>query len=67
MKKYTGNLLSYLNEQTQEAIAAEKSKSYTVLNIDVDKIIPNSRNFYGIRDVEALAASMSLSGHISPL
>ena len=68
MKKYSGNLLSYLNDQTKESIAAEKSKgSYTVQNIDVEKIIPNSRNFYGVRDIEALAATMALSGHISPL
>lgn len=68
MKKYSGNLISYLNEQTKDNIAAEKAKSqYTIINIDVDKIIPNSRNFYGIRDVEQLAASMALSGHVSPL
>lgn len=67
MKKYSGNLMAYLNEQTKNAVQDRRDGEYTIQNIDAHKIIPNQRNFYGIRDVEGLAASMALSGHISPL
>lgn len=69
MKKYSGNLLSYLNEQTKEAVAEAQSVAQTVeiQMIDANDIIPNTQNFYGIRDIEKLAKSMALSNHVSPL
>lgn len=33
----------------------------------MQKIKPNAKNFYGIRDIETLAAKMRISGHITPL
>lgn len=71
MKKYSGNLLSYLNDTTKATVMenAQGSTKQTVEieMIDANDIIPNQQNFYGIRDVEKLAKSMALSGHVSPL
>ncbi|MBR3624095.1 MAG: ParB N-terminal domain-containing protein, partial [Selenomonadaceae bacterium] len=65
MKQYAGNIMAYLNDSTKENIA--ENEHYTVELIDAYDIVPNDRNFYGIRDIESLAAKMALSGHVSPL
>lgn len=38
-----------------------------IVEIPLSKIIANSRNFYGVRDVEALADSIALNGLLEPL
>lgn len=35
--------------------------------IDFHQLIPNTKNFYGIREIEQLAHSMALSGTVEPL
>ena len=71
MKKYSGNLLSYLNDTTKSTVmenAQDNTKQTVEIEmIDANDIIPNQQNFYGIRDIEKLAKSMALSGHVSPL
>ena len=66
MKKYDGSMMAYLNEQTK-AVATEKTNDVKIASIDLRLLIPNRKNFYGIRDVEKLAKSIALSGHIEPL
>lgn len=38
-----------------------------IVEIPLSKIIANGRNFYGVRDVEALADSIALNGLLEPL
>lgn len=38
-----------------------------IVELPLSKIIANSRNFYGVRDVEALADSIRLNGLLEPL
>ena len=66
MKRYSGDLLSIL-EKRRKVAAEQKSNTYAVQLIDAHDIIPNSKNFYGIREVEELATRMRISGHITPL
>ncbi|WP_288312287.1 ParB/RepB/Spo0J family partition protein [uncultured Selenomonas sp.] len=67
MKKYNGSMMAYLNERTQGAAAAETSNRREVQMIDFHQLIPNTKNFYGIREIEQLAHSMALSGTVEPL
>lgn len=67
MKKYNGSMMAYLNERTQAAVSAEPADSNEIQRIDFHCLIPNTKNFYGIREVEELAHSMALSGTIEPL
>ena len=63
MKKH-GGLGAYLNQDTREV----KQSAENVINyIDIDEIIPNPQNFYGLRDIDSLAGLISVSGHIEPL
>ena len=66
MKKYNGSMMAYLNERTQGA-AAEASDRSEIQMIDFHQLIPNTKNFYGIREIEQLAHSMALSGTVEPL
>ena len=65
MKRYSGDLLAILGKKQKEA--ALRNNAYEVQMIDAHDIIPNSENFYGIREVEELATRMKISGHITPL
>lgn len=67
MKKYNGSMMAYLNERTQGAVAAETSNRSEIQMIDFHQLIPNTKNFYGIREIEQLAHSMALSGTVEPL
>lgn len=67
MKKYNGSMMAYLNERTQGAAAAETSNRSEIQMIDFHQLIPNAKNFYGIREIEQLAHSMALSGTVEPL
>ncbi len=65
MKRYSGDLLAILGKKRKEA--ALRKSAYEVQLIDAHDIIPNSKNFYGIREIEELATRMKISGHITPL
>lgn len=56
-----GGIAAYLNQATLNA------NKLAITEIDIDKIRPNEQNFYGLRDIEQLAAMISQSGFISPL
>ena len=66
MKKLNGNLMAYLNNNTKSSVLGEKSGE-TIKMIDVSDLVPNTGNFYGIRDIEQLAHSMALSNTVEPL
>ena len=65
MKKFDGSLMAYLNNDTKAA--AIGGSSNTIKMIDVANLVPNTGNFYGIRDIEQLAHSMALSNTVEPL
>lgn len=65
MKQYEGNIMAYLNSETKADI--EKHEHYEIQFISAYDIEPNKDNFYGIRDIEKLAADMEKSNHITPL
>lgn len=58
------NLGSLLSEVTQPA---ENSNSEQIVYIDIDELETNPRNFYGLRDVDALAGLIAVSHLIEPL
>ena len=66
MKRYSGDLLAILGNQRNVDVTL-KDCAYEVQLIDAHDIVPNSRNFYGIREVEELATRMKITGHITPL
>lgn len=68
MKKYNGSMMAYLNERTQGATEnIEGSGESNIQMVDFHQLIPNEKNFYGIREIEQLAHSMALSGTVAPL
>lgn len=64
MKQHRGGLGRFLNEVTQ---TTEKSNSEQIVYIDIDNLETNPRNFYGLRDVEALAGLIAVSHLVEPL
>lgn len=70
MNVHRGGLMAYLNSKTQQQAAASaisKANPEGIMQIDVHDLVPNERNFYGIRDVEELASMIAASGVIEPL
>ncbi|MBR6013539.1 MAG: ParB N-terminal domain-containing protein [Selenomonadaceae bacterium] len=65
MKEHNSGLGSFLNEvtQTSEKNLPEEKITY----IDIDDLESNPKNFYGLRDVEALAGLIAVSHLIEPL
>ena len=47
--------------------AVSESDTMTIREIPLSDIIGNSRNFYGVRDIESLAESIKLNGQLEPL
>lgn len=66
MKRYSSDLLAILDNQ-RNADMPVRDCAYEVQMIDAHDIVPNSKNFYGIREIEELATRIRLSGHITPL
>ncbi len=66
MKRYSGDLLTILGNQRNTDMTP-RNCAYEVQLIDARDIVPNSKNFYGIREVEELATRMKITGHITPL
>ncbi|MBO7668778.1 MAG: ParB N-terminal domain-containing protein, partial [Firmicutes bacterium] len=56
------NLAEYV-----KAEGVSDSDPARIVEIPLSKIIANNRNFYGVRDVEALADSIKLNGLLEPL
>ena len=68
MKKHRGGLSNFLNAVTQSADKSDSSRaSEQIVYIDIDDLEPNPKNFYGLRDVDALAGLISVSRLIEPL
>ena len=68
MKQHSGGLGSYLNEVTQTADKGESSQvAEQIVYIDIDELESNPRNFYGLRDVDALAGLIAVSHLVEPL
>ena len=63
MQERNGGLGTFLNEVTQESGRQEEKIVY----IDIDNLESNPKNFYGLRDVDALAGLISVSHLIEPL
>ena len=63
MQESNGGLGTLLNEVTQESGTQEEKIVY----IDIDNLESNPKNFYGLRDVEALAGLIAVSHLIEPL
>lgn len=56
------NLAEYVKPES-----VSDSDPSRIVEIPLSKIIANGRNFYGVRDVEALADSIKLNGLLEPL
>ena len=56
------NLAEYVKPE-----GVSESDPGRIVDIPLSKIIANGRNFYGVRDVEALADSIALNGLLEPL
>lgn len=56
-------LSDYLNKTTRNSAPAQNE----ITQINIDEIIPNPDNFYGTRDIDSLAALISISDYIEPL
>lgn len=65
MKLHNGGLSNFLNEVTQ---VAEKSDGTSqIVYVDIGDIETNPQNFYGLRDIDALAGLIAVSHLIEPL
>ena len=68
MKQHSGGLGSFLNEVTQTADKGEGAQvAEQIVYIDIDELESNPRNFYGLRDVDALAGLIAVSHLVEPL
>ena len=69
MKMHDGGLMAFLNPKTQQKAQTEKAApgKDNIIWIDARELVRNEKNFYGIRDVEELAALIAASGTIEPL
>lgn len=63
MKQHTGGLSNYLNDATKQS----NENINNVVEIDIDNLVPNPDNFYGMRDIDSLASLIDISKHIDPL
>lgn len=54
----------FLNEATSKAAAEHEN----IVDIDIDNLIPNPNNRYGLRDIDSLASYMTVNGlHVETL
>lgn len=59
------SILSRLNDTSK--MGAVNTSSYTLMYLDTDSLVPSKDNFYGIREIEALADNMLTAGNIEPV
>ena len=59
-KKMLGGFSQFMSAATKEAAAAEAEATAkdTIINIDVDNLVPDPNNKYGMRDIDLLASMM---------
>lgn len=68
MKQHSGGLGNFLNEVTQTADKGENHQvAEQIVYIDIDELESNPKNFYGLRDVDALAGLIAVSHLVEPL
>ena len=67
MKKHTGGLAKFLNDDTQNAAKNSVEGEARIVYIDIDDIVSNPRNFYGLRDIDSLAGLIAVSRMVEPL
>lgn len=67
MKKHTGGLAKFLNNATQGSNGVRPRDAERIVYIDIDDIVANPRNFYGLRDIESLAGLIAVSHVVEPL
>ena len=67
MKRHTGGLARFLNDETQQAARHPADDANRIVYIDIDDIVSNPRNFYGLRDIDSLAGLISVSHMVEPL
>lgn len=65
MQERNGGLGTFLNEVTQ--VSEKSHQEEKIVYIDIDNLESNPKNFYGLRDVDALAGLISVSHLIEPL
>ncbi len=65
MQERSGGLGTFLNEVTQ--VSEKSQQEEKIVYIDIDDLESNPKNFYGLRDVDALAGLISVSHLIEPL
>ena len=63
-KKHKG-LSSFLNAHSQQA--SRKENTHDIVNIPIEEIAVNPKNFYGLRDIDELAHSIELTKIVTPL
>lgn len=54
--------MSYLKGLAEKVNSVEAKGNFRLMEIDVEKLVPSSQNFYGIREVDELAQSIKESG-----
>lgn len=54
--------MSYLKGLADKVNSIEAKQNFKLLEIDIDKLITSNKNFFGIREIEELAASIKESG-----
>ena len=59
------SILSKLNDASK--LTAVNTSDYIEMLLDTDSLEPSKENFYGIREIEALADNMLIAGHIEPI
>lgn len=61
MEKH-GGLMKFLNNETQSHM-----RDLPVQRIEIDNIVTNPRNFYGMREIDQLAGMIAMSHFVEPL
>lgn len=68
MKEHSDSFGNILNEVTQTAEKSDAAQiSEQIVYIDIDDLESNPKNFYGLRDVDALAGLIAVSHLVEPL
>lgn len=62
MEQKHGGLMKFLNSETQNHM-----RDLPVQRIEIDNIVTNPRNFYGMREIDQLAGMIAMSHFVEPL
>ena len=63
--QHSSGVGSFLSSFTQEQARQENTQQ--IVNIDIDRLIVNAQNFYGMREVDELAYKISVTNYVEPL